>query len=166
MNINEAYEQLNVWIDLSQGILIDVGLPHKYSFSRTESFSEDRLISFESQNNISLPTEYREFLKEVGAVDILSTEKTAGIEILSPYTIRGFSKEVFDNAGDDLYPDLLLTTSMPKTGDVGGFWMKGDPIQNYGIFYPEMPPEFWVKDTEFTTFNDWFIELIEEKINA
>lgn len=166
MNIAEAYKQLNIWINKSQGTLIDIGSPHKYSFSRTESFSEEALVSFETTNNILLPVDYRNFLKEVGAVDILSTEKTAGIEILSPYAIRGFSKEVFDNAGDDLYPDLLLTTSMPKNGDLGGFWMKGDTAQNYGIFYPEMPPEFWIEDTEFTTFNDWFIELIEEKINA
>ncbi|GKX60219.1 SMI1/KNR4 family protein [Leminorella grimontii] len=166
MNINEAYEQLDNWIEKSQGTLIDISLPHKYSFSRVESFSEEALLSFESKNDIKLPIEYREFLKRVGSVDILSTEKTAGIEILSPYVIRGFSKEVFDNAGDDLYPDLLLMTSMPKTGDVGGFWMKGNCIQNYGIFYPEIPPEFWIEDTEFTTFNDWFIELIEEKMNV
>lgn len=163
MNISDAYDQLNAWISTSNGSHIDIGGDERYSFSRLKNITEDELSKFESRSNLKLPDDYKSFLINVGCVNIFVGENTAGIEILSPSDIEEFSKSVFYNFGDDLYPVLLLTTSIPKLGYFGGFWMEGESKDNYGIFYPETPPELWIEECEFINFDDWIIKLVEYK---
>ncbi|EPD6619740.1 SMI1/KNR4 family protein [Salmonella enterica subsp. enterica] len=163
MNILEAYWQLNFWIDKSNGDYIDVGTGERYAFSRLTIFTEDELSAFELNNNLRLPDNYKNFLIHVGCVNIFSGENTAGIEILSPTDIKEFSKSVFFNFGDDLYPTLLLTTSIPKLGYFGGFWMEKESKDNYGIFYPEIPSELWIEECDFIDFDNWVIKIVEYK---
>lgn len=164
MNILEAYEQLNKWIDESNGKYIDIGEENDYYFYKVEKFTKSGLIDFEIENNITLPDEYKRFLINVGAVDIFVSEKTAGIEILSPGSIKLFSKSVFYNFGEDLYPHLLLTTSIPRLGCFGGFLIDKNRNDNYGIFYPEIPSEFWMDECEFINFNEWVVSLVKSKL--
>ncbi|CEE95295.1 SMI1/KNR4 family protein [Xenorhabdus bovienii] len=163
MEIINSYNLLNEWIDKSKGDLIDLGDGELFSFSLKEKLSHSEIINFEYENNISLPNEYKDFLESVGSVDIFSSDITAGIEILAPAEIKNFSKEVFEGYGDDLYPNLLLTTSIPKTGYFGGFWMQGNNKDCYSIFYPDIPPEYWIEEAEFLSFNSWIVKLVESK---
>lgn len=163
VSILEAYEQLNKWINKSNGKYIDIGEENDYSFSKVKSFTKSELIDFEFENDITLPDEYKRFLIDVGAVDIFVSEKTAGIEILLPGSIRSFSKSVFYNFGEDLYPRLLLTTSIPRLGYFGGFLIDENRNDNYGIFYPEIPSEFWIDECEFINFNKWVVNLVKSK---
>ncbi|ADM99130.1 SMI1/KNR4 family protein [Dickeya dadantii] len=162
MNIENAYDQLNAWINTSNGSYIDIG-GERYSFSRLKTITKDELSNFESDNNLKLPNDYKSFLINVGCVNIFVGEKTAGIEIIPPTDIRNFSKSVFYNFGDDLYPRLLLTTSIPKLGYFGGFWMESESKENYGIFYPDIPPELWIEECDFIKFDDWLIKLVKYK---
>ncbi|WP_323637276.1 SMI1/KNR4 family protein [Pectobacterium polaris] len=163
MNIKEACDKLNEWISLSNGLPIDVGANEKFSFSRNAFFNESELSDFEIVMKIILPADYKAFLISVGSIDIFVGEVSSGIEILSPFDVREFSKSVFDNYGNDLFPDLFLTTSIPKFGYFGGFLLHGDSGSNYGVFYPETPSELWVEECDFMSFNDWVIKLIDFK---
>ncbi|MEQ9880354.1 SMI1/KNR4 family protein [Pectobacterium aroidearum] len=163
MNIKEACDKLNEWISLSNGLPIDIGVSEKFSFARDKFFNEIELSDFEQKNKIKLPDDYKSFLISVGSVDVFIGELTAGVEILSPFDVEKFSKSVFDNYGDDLFPDLFLTTSIPKLGYFGGFLLGGDLGEDYGIFYPETPPELWIEECDFMSFNDWIIKLVEFK---
>ncbi|MFW0767454.1 SMI1/KNR4 family protein [Trabulsiella odontotermitis] len=164
MNISDAYNQLNDWINISNGgYIYDDDSDELYSFSHIRTYTDNELLEFELNNNFKLPVEYKSFLTHVGCVNIFSGEKTSGIEILSPFDISDFSRSVFYNFGDDLYPKLLLTTSIPKFGYLGGFWMGEKSPVNYGIFYPEIPSEYWVEECNFVNFNGWVINLIEFK---
>lgn len=162
MNIEECYDQLNNWIKQSNGSFIHID-DRKFSFSKISPFSSDELSEFETNNHIQLPNDYKRFLIEVGAVDIFVGELSVGIEILSPSNIKSFSKSVFDNYGDDLYPEILLTTSIPKFGYLGGFWMNAKSKENDGIFFPEIPPELWIEECDFLSFNDWLIQFIQSR---
>ncbi|ACX86906.1 hypothetical protein Pecwa_1092 [Pectobacterium parmentieri WPP163] len=163
MNINDACLILNEWVFLSNGVMIDIGADEKYSFTRNAYLSESELSFFENESKIKLPGEYKEFLIAVGSVDIFVGEVSSGIEILSPFDVKKFSKSVFENYGDDLFPNLFLTTSIPKLGYFGGFLLDGDLGNNYGVFYPETPPELWIEECDFISFNDWIVRLIEFK---
>lgn len=163
MNISDAYDQLNAWINASDGNSIDIGGSERYSFSRLKSISEGELSEFELTSNLKLPSDYKSFIRNVGCANIFIGENTAGIEILSPDDIEEFSKSVFYNFGDDIYPELLLTTSIPKLGYFGGFWMAEESKCNYGVFYPEIPPELWIEECKFINFDDWIIKLVEYK---
>ncbi|MFD0707157.1 SMI1/KNR4 family protein [Photorhabdus luminescens] len=163
MNIVDAYNQMNLWINSSNGEVINIGNSEKYSFTRLKLFSDAELYQFESDTKIKLPEQYKCFLINVGTVDIFSTDIDSGIEILSPLDVKNFSKSVFYNFGDDLYPNLLLTTSIPKFGYFGGFWTENQSNDNYSIYYPYIPPEFWIEEADFISFNEWFIRLVESK---
>ncbi|QQA75036.1 SMI1/KNR4 family protein [Pectobacterium parmentieri] len=163
MNINDACLILNEWVFLSNGVLIDIGADEKYSFTRNAYLSESELSFFENESKIKLPGEYKEFLIAVGSVDIFVGEVSSGIEILSPFDVKKFSKSVFENYGDDLFPNLFLTTSIPKLGYFGGFLLDDELGNNYGVFYPEIPPELWIEECDFISFNDWIVRLIEFK---
>ncbi|MEX0448124.1 SMI1/KNR4 family protein [Xenorhabdus sp. SGI246] len=163
MKIVDAYNLLNEWIVKSNGELIDLGDGELFSFILKKKFNHTELTNFESNNNLLLPDEYKDFLENVGSVDIFSSEITAGIEVLEPAEIKSFSKEVFEGYGEDLYPNLLLTTSIPKTGYFGGFWMLEESESCYSIFYPDVPPEYWIEEAEFSSFNEWIIKLVRSK---
>lgn len=161
MDIQAAYNKLNTWISQSNGLPIDIGLGEKFSFSRNAFLHESELSRFEKENEILLPSDYKDFLISVGSVDIFIGEVSSGIEILSPYDVGEFSKSVFDNYGDDLFPELFLTTSISKLGYFGGFLLSSDINMNYGLFYPETPPEWWIEECDFISFNEWIIKLVE-----
>ncbi|GKW26501.1 hypothetical protein PEC311524_40950 [Pectobacterium carotovorum subsp. carotovorum] len=163
MNIKEACDKLNEWILLSNGLPIDIGASEKFSFSRKKILNKNELSNFEKVSKINLPDDYKFFLITVGSIDIFIGEVSSGIEIQSPFDVKGFSKSVFDNYGDDLFPDLFLTTSIPKFGCFGGFLLDGESEGNYGIFYPETPPELWIEECDFMSFNDWVVNLVDFK---
>ena len=36
--------------------------------------------------------------------------------------------------------------------------------ENFGVFFPDIPPEEWQEDTEFEKFEDWLENLMKEKL--
>ena len=47
-----------------------------------------------------------------------------------------------------LFPNILITISIPRTGEQAGFLLTKEN-ENFGIFFPDIPPEEWEEDTEF-----------------
>ncbi len=161
--MRKIYEMLNGWLDESRGLFIEIGGTQPFSFARSSPVSMSELLAFEAEKKQSLPRDYKTFLLEVGAVNLFSTQCGSGIDILAPWDIESFSKQVFRNYGEDPYPTLLLTTSIPQFGYFGGFWTERDESENYAIFYPEIPPELWVEEAEFKGFDEWIARLAELK---
>jgi len=162
MNILDAYDQINRWIAESSGAPIDIGVEERCSFSRSRLFNENDLRDFESSSGVALPHQYRTFLKSVGAAKLFAVGGS-GIEVLSPSEIKGFSKKVFYNFGDDLYPNLLLAVSMPRFGYFGGFLVGEAEIKDYSVFYPDEPPELWIEEADFVQFDRWIVNLVKSK---
>lgn len=163
MNIAEAYNLLNLWIQESNGKSIDIKAENDFKFLLKKTFSEADILLFEQTKKTKLPTEYRNFLLKVGAVEIFAFEDYAGIEILSPFDIESFSKDVFDNAGENLYPELLLTSSIPRFGCFGGFLTEKNNNENFSIFYSDVPTDFWIIEAEFKSFDKWIIDMVKNK---
>lgn len=162
MNILDAYDQINRWIAASSGSPIDVGLEDWEScFSRLRSFNEDDLLDFESNNGVKLPGQYRSFLKDVGSADLFG-----GVVVLSPAEIKRFSRSVFQNFGEDPFPSLFLAVSMPRFGYFGGFLLERAGVENFAVFYPEVPPELWIDEADFVQFDQWIIRLVESKARS
>ncbi len=161
--MRKIYDVLNDWIGESQGAFIDIGGAQPFSFARLRTISPAELFAFEVDKNLPLPEDYKTFLCEVGAVNLFSTQYGSGIDILAPWDIESFSELVFQNYGEDPYPKLLLTTSIPQFGYFGGFWMERNAPEHYAIFYPEVPPELWIEETEFGRFDEWIARLVMTK---
>lgn len=162
MTFDKACHRLNAWIALSRGRLIDTGHAEQQAFRKVRPVHAAELCEFEQARHIRLPESYGRFLLEVGAVEIFSEEKTAGIEILPPAEIPDFSASVFSNYGDNLFPQVLLAVSLPKFGYFGGFLMDRK-TQNYSLFYPDVPPELWIEESEPVDFEDWLIQLVNSR---
>lgn len=162
LTFEDACLRLSAWIALSQGVLIDTGHTERQAFRRTRHVHEIELHAFEQAHNLALPKSYRQFLIGVGAVEIFSGERTAGIDILPPADIAGFSASVFSNYGEDLFPQVLLAVSLPKFGYFGGFLMDSTE-QNYSLFYPDIPPELWIEESEPLDFESWLVQLVNSR---
>lgn len=164
MEFDEACDQLNDWIERSHGHLIDIGNADGFfGFRSLQKNFDWHIRDFQEKYRILLPEDYAFFLKKIGTARLFTGEYTAGMEILSPADIEHFSESIFENAGDNLFPDLLLVVSIPKTGAFGGFWCHEKSDRNYGIFYPDVPPELWIEETDFTSFRRWIISTVNEK---
>ena len=68
-----------------------------------------------------------------------------------------------------IYREFLLTVgscitiSIPRTGEQAGFLLTKEN-ENFGVFFPDIPPEEWEEDTEFEKFEDWLENLMKEKL--
>lgn len=153
-----AYTQLNNWIEESQGKVIEIAEGIKYSFIRKRKFSHSDFKNL----NICYPSQYLDFLINVGEVELF-IDDTLGIEVLGVDKIKEFSKEVFEDYGDDLYPDILLTVSLPSLGYFGGFCNNIKGNKKFSIFYPDIPADLWVEEADFIDFNEWIIFLVNSK---
>ena len=158
IDINEAYIQLNSWIDKSNGKPIQISDGMEYSFIRKRKFTKSDFKDI----NINYPSQYIDFLIIVGEVELF-IEDSLGIEIFGIDEVQNFSKQVFENFGDDLYPSLLLAVSLPTLGYFGGFYKEIDKNKNFSIFYPDIPAELWIEEADFIDFNEWIIFLVTTK---
>ena len=74
-----------------------------------------------------------------------------------------WSQQVFEGTDCNLFPNILITISIPRTGEQAGFLLT-KKNENFGIFFPDIPPEEWEEDTEFEKFEDWLENLMKEKL--
>lgn len=74
-----------------------------------------------------------------------------------------WSQQVFEGTDCNLFPNILITISISRTGEQAGFLLTKEN-ENFGIFFPDIPPEEWEEDTEFEKFEDWLENLMKEKL--
>lgn len=79
---------------------------------------------------------------------------------MSPYNVKAFSEEIFNNYGENPYPNLFIPINILATGWYGGFDLTQNGDNNFAVFFPETEPESWIDDAEFITFNDWLNKII------
>lgn len=136
-----------------------------YEFNIVERISDDDLSLFEIRAGIELPSSYKNFLLNFGSVEIFATKNSSGITILSPDRVKLFSKSVFENYGDDLYPNLFLAVNLPSVGWFGGFDLTKNSKDNFALFFPEVPPKLWIEEADFVDFEEWLRLVISSNSN-
>ena len=90
-------------------------------------------------------------------------ELLPGFDFLAPNELYDWSQQVFEGTDCNLFPNILITISIPRTGEQAGFLLTKEN-ENFGVFFPDIPPEEWEEDTEFEKFEDWLENLMKEKL--
>ena len=90
-------------------------------------------------------------------------ELLPGFDFLSPNELYDWSQQVFEGTDCNLFPNILITISIPRTGEQAGFLLTKEN-ENFGVFFPDIPPGEWEEDTEFEKFEDWLENLMKEKL--
>ena len=157
--MENLYLTLENWIKESIKSPVVIG-EDEYNFNILEKFSSADLQKFEIESGISLPCQYKEFLLRFGSAELFLSNYSAGIEIMSPYNVKAFSEEIFNNYGENPYPNLFIPVNILATGWYGGFDLTQNGDNNFAVFFPETEPESWIDDAEFITFNDWLNKII------
>lgn len=157
---SELSQKINQLILKSKGEMIAYG-NDTYRFKLKRVVSEEEIIRFEEKHNIKFPADYKEFLLSVGACTLFETEYGLGIDFLPPDEIFDWSRQVFEGTGVDLFPSFLIIGS--DNGHPMGFLTEKQE-NNFGVFYADIPPEYWEEDTDFMNFNDWLKDLIQELV--
>ncbi|MBN6065376.1 SMI1/KNR4 family protein [Aggregatibacter actinomycetemcomitans] len=157
--MKNLYLTLENWINNSIKSPVVIG-NDEYSFNTLEKFSNEDLQKFEIENGLSLPSQYKDFLLKFGSVELFLSDYSAGIEIMSPYNVKTFSEEIFNNYGENPYPNLFIPVNIPATGWFGGFDLTQSGDNNFAIFFPEIDPDSWLAEADFITFNDWLSKVI------
>lgn len=116
------------------------------------------------KSRIKLPGQYKDFLLNIGgAVNLFVNDYGAGIDILLPSAVKDFSRTVFENYGEDPYPNLFLCVNIASVGWFGGFDLTRASEKNFAIFFPEVEPELWLPEANFICFNDWLDKTIDSR---
>ena len=90
-------------------------------------------------------------------------ELLPGFDFLAPNELYDWSQQVFEGTDSNLFPNILITISIPRTGEQAGFLLTKEN-ENFGVFFPDIPSEEWEEDTEFEKFEDWLENLMKEKL--
>ena len=129
-----------------------------YCFSRQSEVTLEQLTLFEQQYNVQLPEDFKTFLLTLGACTLFEDERGFSYQFYPPEQWESYAKEVFEGTGVYLFPHILLVC-YPIVGHQAGFVL-GEEDQ-FGIFYSDIPPEYWEEDTELVPFSQWLEEEIE-----
>ena len=138
--MENLYLTLENWIKESIKSPVVIG-EDEYNFNILEKFSSADLQKFEIESGISLPCQYKEFLLRFGSAELFLSNYSAGIEIMSPYNVKAFSEEIFNNYGENPYPNLFIPINILATGWYGGFDLTQNGHNNFAVFFPETEPE-------------------------
>lgn len=123
----------------------------------------DELTTFEEENKVILPKEYKNILLKFGAFELFSDDYSAGIELLLPQDVKQFSASIFENYGNDLYPSIFLAINIPATGWFGGFKLNEIDEHNFSIFFSDVEPDYWLDEATFTNFIQWLERVVMSK---
>lgn len=156
-DMQAIYQQINAWIEQSQGMEIEIGTGQKFAFVRYRSISSQELAQFPVQ----YPQAYQDFLVNVGEVELF-IDNGLGIEFLAFEKIEVLSAEICQT-WSNFYPQLLICLSMPALGWFAGFDLQQTILQNFSMFYSDVPIDLWLEEAEFQDFNTWLICLIESQ---
>jgi len=154
---NKTLSLLQDLIKQSEGKPIHFG-NETYCFSRQSEVTPEQLTLFEQQYNVQLPEDFRTFLLTLGACTLFEDERGFSYQFYHPEQWESYAKEIFEGTGVYLFPHILLVC-YPTVGHQAGFVL-GEEDQ-FGIFYSDIPPEYWEEDTELVPFSQWLEEEIE-----
>ena len=107
---------------------------------------------------MQVPEDFKTFLLSLGACTLFEDERGFSYQFYHPEQWESYAKEVFEGTGVYLFPHILLVC-YPTVGHQAGFVL-GEEDQ-FGIFYSDIPPEYWEEDTELVPFSQWLEEEIE-----
>src|SRR5580704_18074326 len=122
----DGCQQLTRWCQVSKGTPIDVGADVPLSFLQIQSYSSEEMDAFQVRHGIQLQGSYRYFLSTAGACNVFIDKYGLGIVFHRLEELDSFAARVFDNAGSNPFPRLLLVASILSRGDVAGFDMTSD----------------------------------------
>lgn len=161
-NFKKILVDIQDLIKSSNGNLINYGKSN-FIFKKRYDVSLDEINGFEEKYKVKFPKIYREFLLTVGSCTLFQAELLPGFDFLSPNELYDWSQQVFEGTDCNLFPNILITISIPRTGEQAGFLLTKEN-ENFGVFFPDIPSEEWEEDTEFEKFEDWLENLMKEKL--
>lgn len=158
-----ACEQLARWCEESRSAPIDIGVDGPRRFSCTRRHENAELDAFERRFAISLPEDYRAFMRIVGTGQLFVNEFGLGFEFPSLDELPEYAREVFHGAGDDRFPELVLICGLNGRGDLGGLYARESGVP-FSVFFHECPTDDWGNDGEVRIpFGDWIVQLVDSK---
>ena len=159
----DACQQLLHWCQASRDAPIDIGADGQVRFLQLRVYSPGEQDAFEARHRIHLPASYRHFMATVGACKLFIDKYGLGLELHRLEELDRFSAEVFDNAGTDPFPRLLLVASVTFRGDFAGFDMSSD-VERFALFSHEEDPDSWLTETpRWHSFEDWILLLVSTR---
>lgn len=159
-----ACEQLQSWCVESRGEAINLSIGVKSAFRRIATYTEAEISEFSGLYGITLPSAYRYFLLEVGSCECFMDQYKLGIIFHPLESLSEVSTEIFQNAGENIFPNLLLVASLTGRGDFAGFNMKTSSVDNFAVFSHEDDPDRWIEETiSWTQFEEWIRMLVESE---
>lgn len=161
-NFKKILVDIQDLIKSSNGNLINYGKSN-FIFKKRYDVSLNEINDFEKKYKVKFPNIYREFLLTVGSCTLFQDELLPGFDFLAPKELYDWSQQVFEGTDSNLFPNILITISIPRTGEQAGFLLTKEN-ENFGVFFPDIPPEEWQEDTEFEKFEDWLDNLMKEKL--
>ena len=152
-----------------QNIMIPAPGFETLGIERVASVSEQQIKAFCIQNNVSLPDDYALFLRTVGIINLISENDgyVFSIHGISPIGYVEQTKSVFDDFGENPFPDFLLT-HITSSGDFAGLVLdEARCYRHFGICHAEIPPEYWAQDYDnsYACFSEWFVAQLQEMRN-
>lgn len=162
INKSQIFKIINDLIEESDGSLININGDF-FTFKRRKSVIENEIFQYEKEARVKLPIEYCDFLLSVGSCSIFNNEYGDGYVFLSPNEIIDWEKEVLQDDYPIIQGNIILTMSNPSLGYIGGFNIKED-MNNFGIIYPDIPPEMWIDEVIFQSFYEWLGNLLSEYV--
>jgi hypothetical protein len=159
-----ACARLSNWCMKSHGHPIDLPSGDKLAFRQVKTYTDSEINTFSSLHHIVFPSAYRHFLKEVGSCECFMDQSKLGIIFFSLEKLSKESEDIFQNAGEDIFPNLLLAASLTRRGDYAGFDIKTTNINNFAVFSHEDDPDHWIEETlNWVQFEEWIIALVESE---
>jgi hypothetical protein len=134
-----------------------------FLFEAGPRYTPTAISIFEHSVGKKLPEDYVKFLTTVGPGRFFIDDRGRGIDFVPLEKIQEFSKSVFDNFGDDLFPELLLVLSLPRVGGFGGFALDlpNRSRDCFSVFSAEDDPAEWVADATLCSFTQWLIRVCD-----
>lgn len=155
----DACEKLRLLCQSSNGAPTAVGLDVPLAFSRTAVQLPQQVAEFERRNQLLLPESYRRFLTIVGSCELFVDPYGLGIVFPALDGLPDLSASVFDNAGADPFPELLLVASLTSRGDFAGFDMRSGE-EKFAVFSHEDDPSSWLTNPRnWHRFSPWVVQL-------
>jgi hypothetical protein len=131
------------------------------TFVACHKHSDIEIRSFENAHGLTLPEDYRRFLRDIGAGSYFINKYGLGYEFRALQNIAEHSSKVFAG-GQNPFPTLLLTVSLTGRGDEGGFNLTRMADDKFAVFSHEEDPDEWSSNADaWTTFGSWLANLVE-----
>ena len=155
-----ACTTLKQWCEASHGQPIDIGHDAPLSFSSTQRSSARELDDFEREFGVRLPGAYRTFMSLVGASRLFVDIYDLGFIFPAVDELENYARSVFENAGENQFPGLVIICGLNHRGDFGAIDLELRDAP-FSVFSSECPPDRW-RSEGFgkMSFENWIVQLV------